>query len=481
MFLNLVAIRFSYIVPALYLLVVCILWWTTRTDPFFWDTVQLASKHAHHFYTHGLQWQPLTAEIDSGHPPVFGYYLAVVWTFFGKTLLLSHLAMLPFLLLHVWLLWQIGRQITTDKWGAFLPLLVLADPVYLGQSVMVSPDIVLITSFLAAILGVWRRQSWLIVLGTFGMCAISMRGMMTAAAVLTWAAGLPFLKDFNFRKLLTTAWPFLPGFAFAAWFLCWHWQATGWVGYHAGSPWAGAFQRVGASGVARNVAIVGWRWLDFGRVGEWGVCLGILFSLRKQLKSGIRCMTHTPLAVLPLFICLLFFLLPSAVLYQNLSAHRYFLPAYYTFHLLVFQWIVQWPVQQKKIKAWLLGGIVVCLASGNCWIYPKGVSMDWDSTLAHLPYHGLRAEALAFLEEQSIEFSQVGSAFPNLNTGENLLLNGDERKFSKLDLASNAYVLASNVFNDISLEDYTALADNWELIWQKKQAGVCMEIYRRKE
>ena len=231
----------------------------------------------------------------------------------------------------------------------------------------------------------------------------------------------------------------------------------------------------------RNVAIVGWRWLDFGRVGELAVLVGMLFSFRKQLKTVVIGLNQRPLAIFSLFICLLFFLLPSAILYQNLSAHRYFLPLFYACHLLVFQWIVQHTTLRRNVKAWLMGGIMVCLATGNCWIYPKGISMDWDSTLAHLPYHSLRAEAVAFLEEQQIAFEQVGSAFPNLNTGENLLLSGDERQFSKLNLATNEYVLTSNVFNDISLEDYGVLATSWELIWQKKKVGVWLEIYRRKK
>ena len=69
--------------------------WAVQHDPFFWDTVQLASKHAHHFYENGLRWTPLPPEIDSGHPPVFGYYLALAWTCFGKTLPASHCAMPP--------------------------------------------------------------------------------------------------------------------------------------------------------------------------------------------------------------------------------------------------------------------------------------------------------------------------------------------------------------------------------------------------
>ena len=469
----------------------------SRNDPFFWDTVQLGSKHAHHFFSNGLQWQPLPTLIDSGHPPVFGYYLAVIWTVFGKTLFVSHFAMLPFLWLSVWLLSKIGCRLAGNAWGMWLPLLVLIDPVLLGQSVMMSPDLVLAVSFLLALEGILGQRKWLIAFGVFGLCAISMRGMMTAAALLTWTGLLPFLKDFDFRKLLFRCLPFLPGFAFAAGFLLWHFCTTGWLGYHKDSPWSGAFQGVGLAGFFKNVAVIAWRWLDFGRVGELFILAG-LFYRKFQHRADAEQQTRKEYPMLPLLICLLVFLLPSALLYQNLSAHRYFLPAFIACHLLVFQWIMGQSLKQslgntaaglttkngaktsEGIKSYLLIGLIGCLALGNCWVYPRGISMDWDSTLAHRPYHRLRAEALGFLETQGIDFAKVGSAFPNLNTGENLLLNGDQRQFSKLNFAQNEYVFSSNVFNDISGADYSLLEKDWKLIWRKCQAGVWIEVYARK-
>ena len=85
------------------------------------------------------------------------------------------------------------------------------------------------------------------------------------------------------------------------------------------------------------------------------------------------------------------------------------------------------------------------------------------------------------MEAENIDFATVGSTFPNLNTGENLELNGDLRQFSKLDLRQNRYVFASNVFNDFSGNDYAALAKDWDLIWKKKKQGVWIEIYARRE
>lgn len=456
----------------------CLLTWVTQYDPFFWDTVQLASKHAHFFYENGLQWLPLPRAIDSGHPPIFGYYLAHIWAIFGKSLPVSHFAILPFLLLNVTLLWIIGRRLAGNTWGNFFPLLVLADPVLLSQCAMVSPDIVLVTGFLLVVEGVLGQRKPFVVVGVFLLCAISMRGMMTAGALAIWAVLLPFFRQFDWRKMLADALLYLPGFAFAAWFLWWHWQLCGWTGFHDKSPWAGAFKLVDAAGFLRNTAVLGWRWLDFGRFGEFIVLGGLFYSQLRQKQGPFTVLELFKKPIFSLLLCLVVFLSPSALLYQNLSAHRYFLPAFIALHLLVFQLITNSKLPNLT-KKWIIAALVFFLLTGNLWRYPRGISMDWDSTLAHRSYHGLRVEALYFIDSKNISFNSIGSAFPNLNTGENLLLNGDQRQFAPMDFSQNKYILASNIFNDISGEDYAVLRGDWRLIWEKTHNGVWIEIYEK--
>ncbi len=477
----------SFSVHGLYFIVIFILVYTVQHDPFFWDTVQLASKHAHHFYENGLRWTPLPPEIDSGHPPVFGFYLAFIWTFFGKTLPVSHWAMLPFLLGIISLLYRLGEQ-TNKQWAYWLLPLVLLDPVLAGQMTLVSPDVALVFFFLLSVVSIIEKRPFFLALGVLGLCAISMRGMMTAGALFLWMVGMR-VSAYGIRNLLAPVHrsyfilhssSFLPGFAFAGWFLWWHWQATGWIGYHPGSAWAPAFERASGLGLVRNLAVVGWRWLDFGRVFEWFV---IAFLIRKfwRSKSNFSQKTESTSTVawLLLLLSLLILLTPSAVLYRNLSAHRYFLPGFLAFHMLVFQWITnsKWSIKRKE---WMLVALIFGMATGNLWVYPSGISMDWDSTLAHQPYHRLRAEAISFLEKKGVDFQTVGSAFPNLNTGENLLLNGDSRHFAELDWQRNTYIFASNIFNDLSTADHERLRRDWNLQFQESHAGVWIEIYRRR-
>lgn len=477
----------SFIVHRLYFIVILILVYTVQHDPFFWDTVQLASKHAHHFYENGLRWSALPPEIDSGHPPVFGFYLACIWIFFGKTLPVSHWAMLPFLLGIVTLLYRLGQHIN-KQWAYWLLPLILLDPVLAGQITLVSPDVALAFFFLLAVVSIIEKRPFFLALGILGLCSISMRGMMTSAALALWVVGMR-ISEYGIRNLLAPVHrsyfivhssSFLPGFAFAAWFLWWHQQATGWIGYHPGSAWAPAFERASGLGWLRNLAVVGWRWLDFGRVFEWFI-IAILIRKFWHSKNNFSFNTGTSskFTWLLLLSSLIMLLTPSALLYQNLSAHRYFLPGFLAFHLLVFQWITNtnWSI---KTKEWILAALIVGMATGNLWVYPTGISMDWDSTLAHQPYHQLRAEAISFLEKEGVDFQTVGSAFPNLNTGENLLLNGDQRHFTALDWQRNSYIFASNIFNDFSAADHERLQREWDLQFRQAHAGVWVEIYLRR-
>jgi hypothetical protein len=447
--------------------------WLVRNDPFFWDTVQLASKHAHFFYENGLHWAPLPSEIDSGHPPFLGYYLALMWTVFGKSLPVSHLSMAPFLLLAIGCLYRLGKQLSAGQWTWWLLPIVLLDPVFAGQSVLVSPDLILASFFLLAVTGVLEKRNLLIVLGILGLCMVSMRGMMTTSALLGWALlrpGFPqTIKSALMRSRLVL--PFLPGLLVAALFLGWHQAQSGWIGYHPQSAWAPAFERVGWSGFVRNTAVLAWRWLDFDRFFVWILGAVLVWRFYKPGKSS------TDLGLLLLF--LLLFLSPSSLMYHNLSAHRYFLPLFIALHLFVFQWIAQTDIPNHR-KLLLMASMVIAMAGGNLWIYPRGISMDWDSTLAHQPWHQLRAEAIDYLETQHIDFQEVGSAFPNLATGEQMLLNGDQRRFADIDFTQNRFIFASNIFNDLQESDYAQLTSSWFLRKRFERAGVWIEIYENR-
>ncbi len=442
-----------------------------QEDPFFWDTVQLASKHAHHFYENGLRWLPLPTELDSGHPPLLGYYLACMWQLWGKSLAVSHWSMFPFVAGVALLLWQIGFRLSGSAWkGMGLVALAAADPVVAAQSGLVGPDIALLFFFLLAVEGLWQRRWWLVATGVLGLCALSLRGMMTAAGLMLWPLYLLWTSGrWRWRHVMGAWVAFLPGWTFAAGFLWWHQRAVGWTGFHPASPWAAAFEPVDAAGFLRNAGVWAWRWLDFGRLWEW-MGLSVLWwrpEIRRQpaVKYWVALWAYITL-----------FLSPSALLYQNLSAHRYFLPAFTALHIVFWQsWMLS---RHQELRKWgLLAGVLLGLSTGNLWVYPHGIAMGWDATLAHRSYHTLRQEAMRFIDRQGIPLSAIGTAFPNFNRGTHLLLDSDDRSWAVFDPAANAYALISNVFNDVSPEDRGLLRRRGRLLWRAERGGVWLELY----
>jgi hypothetical protein len=59
-------------------------------NSFFWDTIQLASKHAHWYFENNFRNFLLPNSIDSGHIPAFGMLLAFAWKIFQKSLNQPH-------------------------------------------------------------------------------------------------------------------------------------------------------------------------------------------------------------------------------------------------------------------------------------------------------------------------------------------------------------------------------------------------------
>ena len=86
-----------------------------RNNSFFWDTVQLGSAHANYYYDNQFSSLLLPIEIDSGHIPTFGMYIALLWKLFGRTLAVSHLAMLPFALGIVFQIFKLCRKFIPEQ------------------------------------------------------------------------------------------------------------------------------------------------------------------------------------------------------------------------------------------------------------------------------------------------------------------------------------------------------------------------------
>ena len=455
-----------------------------RDNFFFWDTVQLGSKHAHYFYETGFQSIILPEVIDSGHIPTFGMYLALCWKWFGKTLAVSHFAMLPFLFGIVYFLEKIAGETAPKKYAPWLVVLCFADPVLAGQATLVSPDVALVCFFLMALWAIWtERKNWLLTLAVIGLGLTSMRGMSLGVGLFffAWIGGRDKISVPSFFKKIG---PFVPGGLIALAFLFYHYHETGWIGYHEGSTWAPCFERVGFRGFVKNLALLTWRLLDFGRVFIWPAFLvGGYFFWKKTGK--IRAEKNSTLwRLLVLLLVVFIALVLNQLPYKGLLAHRYLMPVFLSLNFLVFSLVFNElgsDVVFGKIKKPLFVLLLVGFATGSFWVYPKKVSQGWDGTLAHLPWYGLEKEAEAFLAKQKIPMEKVGTAFPNIGPREMIELNGVGEGFPEKDLTTDCYVMYSNVMNDFPDGEIDELEQSWEEIFKKEKGGLCLIVYKSKK
>lgn len=450
-------------------LTIMVLVFLNLENSFFWDTVQLASGHANYYFTTNFTELLLPNDIDSGHIPAFGMYIALLWKLFGKTLPVSHLAMLPFAIGIVWQLYRLCGKFISEKYKGMALLLILADPSLLSQLTLVSPDVALVFFFFMAINAALENKKWLLSISVLLLFMTSMRGMMVSVCIL----GLDLYCNVNFkstrkeifRSLFKRSLLYLPAMLLFISYNLYHYIQKGWIGYHKDSPWAQCFKPIeDVNGFLFNIGLYGWRMLDFGRIGIWIVFFTLLAVYRKQLFKSKQ---HVLLA---LFAVALMVVLPLNMLWaKNLMGHRYFLPCYVTFALFCASLLFS-DVVAPRLKYILAATWLVVLISGNFWIYPPKIAQGWDATLAHLPYYNLRAEAIRYIDNEKIDFKEVQTFFPNTATLDRIDLNSDFRNFENFD-GKSQYVFYSNVFN---IED--AVYDEINLNYKEVKSFECNGI-----
>ena len=431
-----------------------IITYLVKDHVFFWDTIQLASKHAFWYYDNDFRYFLLPENIDSGHPPFLGMLLAFSWKVFGQTLPVSHFLMLPFLWMIIYYAYCIGHQFNSKWGGSALLLLLCADPVLASQAILISPDIILLAFFLMGLWGIFAQKKYLLTIAIIGLGLISMRGMLTGFGLFIFQ--ILQNKPARVSTFLNYLWPYLPGGLLALTFLLIHYFYTGWIGYHEGSPWAPSFEKVTGMGIFKNIAIIGWRFIDFGRI----FLLASTVYLFIQTKDRLQLPYRLPL----LFLSLCFVLLPSLIIHQYLSAHRYLLPLFVVANIFFLQ-CLSLLFNETRFKSSLIYLIVVLgYVTGNLWIYPKNIAQGWDSTLAHLPYYQLRAKMINYIEEAQIPFESIGTVFPESGLLKYKDLVHSQKSFAPKDFENQNYILYSSIMNDFSDEELSALNYQWKKV-----------------
>jgi len=436
---------------------------------FFWDTVQLASRHAHFFFETNFSSIFLPNEIDSGHIPSFGALLAFAWKLFGKSLWVGHLLMLPFLLGIVWQSMLLLRRFIPLTWLPLALAIFLADSALLGQSILVSPDVVLVFFFFLAINSLLNDRKVLYALAIAGLMLISLRGMMIAFSLFLAHFIIASEKKTVFL-LIKNSLVYLPGALITIAYLVGHFLEKKWIGYHADSPWQGSFQLVSFNEILRNIVVLIWRFMDNGRVFLWIIIAVVLYLSKdrrgwwEQFKKPVLLAL---LVFLPLGLC--------ALLYKSLVAHRYFLPVFMLVNLVTLTLLFNAKLRDT-IKRILGISLLLLMFSGSWWIYPIGISTGWDAMLGHFPYYSLREDMIHYLETENIKKQDVGSFFPNIVQERYISLTNDTMRFHQANIEYSEYILYSNLYND---DQQANIQASYRLKKEFKRCGIYIQLYQK--
>ncbi|SFC76399.1 hypothetical protein SAMN05421780_109127 [Flexibacter flexilis DSM 6793] len=448
-------------------------------NSFFWDNIMQASKAGQWYYNTNLSTLILPTELDAGHPPLFGLYLAAVWKLMGQSLAVSHWAIFPLLLGIGWQATRLAALVSPDrKWVVLITAFLLADTALLAQASQVSPDLALTFFALWAVANILThsRREWLAI-SLLGLVMVSTRGILLGFGIgLAELIILVFIeKAPNTQTLLKRLGAYIPAILLVLAWLWWHYHQTGWVGYNPASQWSANYERVGVAGFFRNIIIMKARLLELGRVATWLVMtLAAVVWWRKRVLLPLISLKIFAFLV-GIMVVLAIFMLP----YANPIGHRYLiLPALMAsllaMQLLLFLW------EDGTQRRWIYRGALLVLLSGHLWIYPAGVAMGWDSTLAHIPYFGYRKQAVAHLKAYQIPAGTVGSDFPNLASFWDTDLMQEPYFFKEKNLKKDDFVLESNIMNGFSDEELADLRQHWQVRREWGGWPVYMRLYERK-
>ncbi len=389
--------------------------------------------------------------------------------------------MFPFLVGIVWGYYHLVTRFFKGRWlWMTLPLLLL-EPTLLAQATMISPDIALTCFFLIALSGMINRRNIVQMVALCGLPLLSTRGIMTIAVVFLAEVGYQWM-DKNRKFTIHLIWKYVPAGLIALSWMAYHYTQTGWISYNQEAmPWAGGFESVGLAGFFRNIALLGWRILDFGRISLWIVLVVVLIGLltkRLTFDQSFRQLSVLWLAPFLIFV-------PVLARYSGLLQHRYLLQAFVLTGILVLYGLSKFP--HARLAKVVYGMLLVTLVSGHFWVYPDKISQGWDSSLAHVPYFQLRHQMIDYIHANDIPSNQVVTGTPNqfplketdLTNASWHFTNSDD--ISKELRDSAPYVFYSNIFNDIPDNFYDELHANWEEVKTFEKRGIRVTLFRNRQ
>lgn len=452
------------------LVVFLILKFFTLDNCFFWDNIAGYSKPAGYLLENGFLSFVYPPDYVS-EPPLAHMYLAVLWSLFGKNLLIAHLSVTLFSLGVIWQVYRLCEKLTT-KYTPYIFLLVLLEPALSTQLILISPDVMMCFFALLSInLLLENKRGWL-ALSAFCLGMVSIRGLVVCAGLgLGYLVISKVIDKKSFKDAFFYVFPsFIPVLlALGAWFL-YRKLETGYFLYQPGFEYQEHRELASLNLIIKNIASFAIRMLDSGRIVVW--ILLFVAVIKMGIKNFISFVIHSRLSII--YLSVLFTMSLVTIPVTNPFGDRYFIVLYILLALIIGQ-LLSKIYETKKIRVIFISMILV-LVSGNFWVYSERMSKAWDSVLCHLPYYSLRQEMIAYIEEQGIDVNEVSASFPLDSFFSDTEANTDNRSFSPLNLDKSQYIIYTNIYN-WNDESIKTLHADWKLQKEFKRGLIFFQLY----
>lgn len=443
---------------------------------FFWDSINCLSRIAHLIYDNDLSYFVYDKFYDNGDPHIIHFYLATIWTLFGKNLFVTHMAFLPF---TVGCFYQVLVLVKNtfknhDEKGLFTPILIsclitIADTSFLTQTILLGTDVCIIFFSLLTINQIIKDKKKLISL-CFICLLITRRGMIISATLMIFYFLNHILKNKennNIKNLLKHLLPTLPAILLVIVFIILRLKNTGWFFTSEDNAWAGTGDIVNLHQFIKNVIVLIWKNIDFGRFILW------FFLIYTTLRYGFRSLISDETK--PLWLCYILLQISFSLVtlpITNPFGTRYFITQFVLLSVIVSK--ILYDNYNKKIYKITMTIIFITLFSGSFWLYPEKIAMNWDCTLKHLSFYELRNECFEYMKEKNIKYSDITSGFCIYGNQEYIDLIKEERIIENKENEKKFYIY-SNICNE-SDEKIDYLNSQFKEVKEFSKNGIFIKI-----
>lgn len=409
----------------------------------------------------------------NGAMPLYSLYLAALWAVFGKSLLISHLAVLPFVIGMVYQFYKLAKRFIYKKYIFISFLILLIEPTIITQTIIAGYDLVYCFLFLLGLNSVFENKRYLISLSVIVIPIMNLRGfsLVISLFMIDWYIHYPIYT--SIKKIVRSTIAYLPSLLLLIFWLIYHYKLTGWFAISSSNE---KYHHLnGLEGMFRNFVYISWKIMDFGRVILF-LFIFIIFFKNIKLKDNKS---------KSLFFIMLFSVLPYVFFFLPFSypvSHRHFM-IIYIISVLAFVYFVS-TLKQKLFRIVFFTLTVISLLTGNFWLYPERFGNGWDASLKVLPYFKLEKEFDNFVKKSKISSSEIGTEFPMNSDLYDKDLSGEHFCFTDLDIKpfnDFRYIVQSNICNTFTPEELQKLNNKWILVKEVRSWQVYIKLFKNPE